>query len=86
MHSDSARFSQTIIHSAVCKGLNGKVLDPSISYGRKKYVEISEPLQFLLFNELKQVGVDHVGIGGAHAVREFFIDLQCAVLQQFHRQ
>jgi hypothetical protein len=30
MHSDSVRFSQTIIHSALCKDLNEKLPEPLV--------------------------------------------------------
>ena len=37
-------------------------------------------------DEREQVGVDHVGVHRAHAVREFLIDLESALLQELHRQ
>ena len=36
--------------------------------------------------KLQQVGVDDVGVGGAHAVREARVDLERAVLEQLDRQ
>jgi branched-chain amino acid transport system ATP-binding protein len=49
MHSDSVRFSQTIIHSALCKDLNGKLFDPLInliSLGRKHVLEVKNLMVF----------------------------------------
>jgi len=45
MHSDSAQFSQTIIHSAICKGLNEKLPDPSINYVLQAISKIADHAQ-----------------------------------------
>jgi hypothetical protein len=37
-------------------------------------------------NESKEILVDHVGVGGEHAVREAGIDFQRATLEQFDRE